>query len=231
MHHVSLFCPTAVWQAPCHLTYRENAVQLRALSHWFLQPASVGPLDHEWGLTHLFQTWKVWQELGDSCILCPNNNSVQVPGLKSYFPINKSLKSNSLSGWFRLFSSANQVVSQSMLRFVLLCCERYIQLMELEKLDWKQVAILQVASGKRILRFSTRAVKHPLSDWDNCCFWTSAAMICFSWIWILNCELKLKILLAYVFSLQNFQTEDTRSPYLAERCEDLRWTGILSFLH
>lgn len=41
----------------------------------FLQPTRVGPLDPEWGLTP-FQTWKVWQELGDSCILCPNNNSV-----------------------------------------------------------------------------------------------------------------------------------------------------------
>lgn len=32
------------------------------------------PLDHEWGLAHLFQTWKVWQEVGDSCILCPKQH-------------------------------------------------------------------------------------------------------------------------------------------------------------
>lgn len=32
------------------------------------------PLDPEWGLTHLFQTWKVWQEVGDSCILCPKQH-------------------------------------------------------------------------------------------------------------------------------------------------------------
>lgn len=44
-------------------------------------PAMVSPsfppsprLDHEWGLAHLFQTWKVWQEVGDSCILCPKQH-------------------------------------------------------------------------------------------------------------------------------------------------------------
>lgn len=71
--HTSWFSPTTVWQATCVLKERQHHSWWGRRTCWFYNLPALVPLIMSEALHTFFRHEKIWQEFGDSCILCPND--------------------------------------------------------------------------------------------------------------------------------------------------------------